>query len=114
MTAACEANDQTIVAFDSLAWRYDDLFSRSRIGTQRGAVWEVPADTFRPGDAILVLNCRTREDAIFLAMLDVSLVACTAEGLIHRGRNQMQPESPDAVIQLDLPPTDRGSHAPLL
>ena len=44
MTAACEANDQTIVAFDSLAWRYDDLFSRSRIGTQRGAVWEVPAE----------------------------------------------------------------------
>jgi hypothetical protein len=94
------------VAFDSLAWRYDDLFSRSRIGTQRGAVWEVLADTFRPGDAILVLNCRTREDAIFLAMLDVSVVACAVEGLIHTGRNQMQPEAPDAPIQLDLPPTE--------
>jgi hypothetical protein len=95
------------VSFDSLAWRYDDLFSRSRIGTQRGAVWEVLADTFRPGDTILVLNCRTREDAIFLAMLDVSVVACdAAEGMIHTGRNHMQPEGPDAPIQLDLLPTE--------
>jgi hypothetical protein len=76
------------VTFDNLAWRYDDLFSCSRIGTQRGAVWEVLADTFLPGDAILVLNCRTREDAIFLAMLDVSVVACdAADGMIHAGRN---------------------------
>ena len=76
------------MTFDNLAWRYDDLFSCSRIGTQRGAVWEVLADTFLPGDAILVLNCRTREDAIFLAMLDVSVVACdAADGMIHAGRN---------------------------
>jgi hypothetical protein len=95
------------VSFDSLAWRYDDLFSRSRIGTQRGAVWDVLADTFRPGDTILVLNCRTREDAIFLAMLDVSVVACdSAEGMIHTRRNHMEPEGPDAPIQLDLLPTE--------
>jgi hypothetical protein len=75
---------QTIVEFESLAWRYDDLFSRSRIGTQRGTVWEVLADVFRPGDAILVLNCRTREDEIFLAMLDVSVVARDAvEEVLH-------------------------------
>jgi hypothetical protein len=75
---------RTIVEFESLAWRYDDLFSRSRIGTQRGTVWEVLADAFRPGDAILVLNCRSREDEIFLALLDVSVVACdAAEGVIH-------------------------------
>ena len=52
--------------FESLAWRYDDLFSRSRIGTQRGTVWEVLADIFRPGDAILVLNCRTGKTRSFL------------------------------------------------
>jgi hypothetical protein len=75
---------QTIVEFESLAWRYDDLFSRSRIGTQRASVWEVLAEVFRPGDAILVLNCRTREDDIFLALLDVSVVAGdSAEQVIH-------------------------------
>jgi hypothetical protein len=92
------------MAFDSLAWKYDDLFLRSRIGTQRGTVWDVLADTFRPGDAILVLNCSTREEEIFLAMLGVSDVACgTAEGMVHAGRNQRQP---DASIQLDLPPAE--------
>jgi hypothetical protein len=69
---------------EGLAWRYDDLFSRSRIGTQRGVVWKVLADTFRPGDTLLVLNCSTREDERFLALLDVSVVARdTAEGMIH-------------------------------
>jgi hypothetical protein len=72
VTASPAGKKQTIVEVESLAWRYDDLFSRSRIGTQRGTVWEVLADVFRPGDAILELNCRTREDEIFLAMLDVS------------------------------------------
>jgi hypothetical protein len=72
------------VAFDKLASRYDDLFSRSRIGTQRGAVWEVLADIFRPGDAILALNCRSPEDAVFLALLDVSVAGLDAtEGVIH-------------------------------
>lgn len=72
------------MTIEGLAWRYDDLFSRSRIGTQRGLVWEVLADTFRPGDAILVLNCRTQEDELFLGLLDVSVVARDgAEGMIH-------------------------------
>jgi hypothetical protein len=84
MTTSSADKKQTVVEFESLAWRYDDLFSRPRIGTQRGTVWEVLADVFRPGDAILVLNCRTREDEIFLALLDVSVVARdAAEGVIH-------------------------------
>jgi hypothetical protein len=84
VTISSTGKKRTIVEFESLAWRYDDLFSRSRIGTQRATVWEVLADVFRPGDAILVLNCRTREDEIFLAMLDVSVVAGdAAEGVIH-------------------------------
>src|ERR1700721_3553379 len=92
------------MAFDSLCWKYDDLFLRSRIGTQRGTVWDVLADTFRPGDAILVLNCSTREEEIFLAMLGVSDVARgPPEGMGHAGRNQRQP---DASIQLDLPPAE--------
>src|SRR5271168_4633344 len=92
LTAPSAANDQTIMAFDSLAWKYDDLFSRSRIGTQRGTVWDVLADTFRPGDTILVLNCSTKEEEGFLALLGVSDVACgAAKGMVHTGRNQMQP-----------------------
>jgi hypothetical protein len=91
-----EAKNQTIVAFEKLAGRYDDLFSRSRIGTQRGAVWEVLADTFRPGDEILALNCRTREDAQFLSMLDVSVVAYDVpEAMIRTGQHPpMHPDHP--------------------
>jgi hypothetical protein len=47
-------------------------------------VWEILADTFRPGDEILALNCITREDAEFLCLLDVSVVTC---GMIDAGRN---------------------------
>ena len=72
-TAGSEAKKPSIVAFDSLAWRYDDLFLISRIGTQRGAAWALLADIFQPGYAILAVNCR-RQDALFLALLDVSVV----------------------------------------
>jgi hypothetical protein len=71
--------------FESLASRYDDLFSRSRIGAQRGAVWAVLADIFQPGYAILAVNCRM-QDALFLALLDVSVVGRdSAEGMIRAG-----------------------------
>src|ERR1700691_6432528 len=96
-----DAKNQPIVAFDNFAGRYDDLFSRPGIGTQRAAVWEVLADTFLPGDEILALNCRTKEDALFLSLLDVSVVACDSpEGMI-RGKNP--------PIQLDLLPTEHLS-----
>jgi len=65
-----------VVAFDKHAGAYDDLFARSRICTQREAVWEVLAETFHAGDAILTLNCKTGEDARFLSLLDISAVAC--------------------------------------
>jgi hypothetical protein len=48
VTTYSTGKKQTIVEFESLAWRYDDLFSRSRIGTQRGTVWEVLADVLSP------------------------------------------------------------------
>ncbi len=94
-----EAKIQIIVAFERLAGKYDDLFSRSRIGTQRGIVWEVLADTFCPGDEILAFNCRTREDAQFLSLLDVSVVAWNMpEGMIHTGPcPPIHCSSPDAA-----------------
>ena len=62
-------------------------------------MWEVLADTFCPGDAILALNCRTREDALFLSLLDVSVVACDSqEGMTHAGQNP--------PIQFDVLPTE--------
>ena len=91
MNADChlDAKNQPIVAFDNLAWRYDDLFSRPSIGSQRAAVWEVLADTFLPGDEILALNCRNKKEALFLALLDVSLVTCdAAEGMSDAARNR--------------------------
>jgi hypothetical protein len=92
--------NQAIIAFDRFAGRYDDLFSRSRIGTQRALIWEVLADTFHPGDEILTLNCGAREDALFLSLLDVSVVACDApEGMIDTG----------PLVQPDLPPTEHLS-----
>jgi hypothetical protein len=85
-----DAKNQPIVAFDNFAGRYDDLFSRQRIGTQRAAVWEVLADTFLPGDEILALNCRNEQDALFLALLDVSVVTCdAAEGTIDVAPNRV-------------------------
>ena len=49
-------------------------------------VWEFLADTFRPGDEILALNCRAKEDALFLTMLDVSVVSCDlSDHLSERG-----------------------------
>ena len=62
-------------------------------------MWEVLADAFRPGDEILALNCRTREDARFLSLLDVSVVACDSpEGMTHAGQNP--------PVQLDVLPTE--------
>jgi len=103
VTASSEAKNQTIVAWDRLAKKYDDLFSRSRIGIQRAAVWEVLADTFRPGDQILELNCGTGENALFLVLYGISVVACDgSERMIQTARHRMQALAPDAQIQFEL------------
>jgi hypothetical protein len=73
LIANCEPRQETAVTFERLASKYDDLFSRSRLSSQRGAVWAALADIFQPGDAILAVNCR-RQDALFLALLDISVV----------------------------------------
>ena len=68
MSPVSEVEEQTVLAFDSLAAKYDDLFTRSVIGrAQRGAVWEALVDRFEPGAHILELNCGTGEDAVYLA-----------------------------------------------
>ena len=40
--------------FDAIAERYDDTFTRSKIGqAQRASVWKKLETAFRPGDCVL-------------------------------------------------------------
>jgi SAM-dependent methyltransferase len=108
MTMACAVENQTVLAFDSLAAKYDDLFTHSLIGrAQRSAVWDVLIDIFEPGSHILELNCGTGEDALFLAHHDMSVVACDAsQRMIETARQRMATEDPDADIDFRLLPTE--------
>jgi SAM-dependent methyltransferase len=109
MTVAVES--QTVLAFDSLAAKYDDLFTRSMIGrAQREVVWDALIDTFEPGSHILELNCGTGEDALFLAGHDVSVLACDASGhMINTARRRMQSEDPEAEIEFRVLATEQLS-----
>jgi ubiquinone/menaquinone biosynthesis C-methylase UbiE len=102
---------QTVLAFDSLAAKYDDLFTRSMIGrAQRGVVWDALIDTFEPGAHILELNCGTGEDALFLAGHDVSVLACDASvQMIDTARRRMQSEDPEAAIEFRVLATEQLS-----
>jgi SAM-dependent methyltransferase len=63
--------------FDAIADRYDETFTRSKIGqAQRASVWKELVTTFRPGDCVLELGCGTGVDACFLADRGVKVVAC--------------------------------------
>jgi SAM-dependent methyltransferase len=108
MTIACAVENETVSAFDTLAPKYDDLFTHSLIGrAQRGAVWEVLIDTLEPGSHILELNCGTGEDALFLAQHDVSLLSCDAsQRMIETARRRMATEDPDADIEFRLLATE--------
>jgi SAM-dependent methyltransferase len=67
------------LAFDALADRYDDIFTRTLVGRlQRQTVWNALDDTFRAGQSILELNCGTGEDALFLAGRGMRVLACDA------------------------------------
>jgi ubiquinone/menaquinone biosynthesis C-methylase UbiE len=104
-----QAVNQTVRAFDSLAARYDDMFTRSMIGrAQRGAVWKVLSEIFKPGGHILEINCGTGEDALFLARNGLSVVACDAsEQMIRIARQRMGAEDPNARIHFEVLPTEQ-------
>ena len=108
MNAAIEVQQQALLAFDSIAHKYDDLFTRSTIGrAQRGAVWDTLLDTFEPGAHILELNCGTGEDALFLARHDVSVLACDgSEGMVQTARQRLRAEDPEAAVEFRLLPTE--------
>jgi SAM-dependent methyltransferase len=106
---ATVAGHQPGLAFDSLADRYDDIFTSSLIGrAQRSAVWNVVTRTFRHGDSILELNCGTGEDALFLARLGVSVFACDAsERMIAVAKRRRAAEGPASSVRFEVLPTER-------
>ena len=64
-------------AFDAIAEEYDRIFTDSVIGrAQRSLVHAALRDRFYSGQRVLEFNCGTGEDAIYLASLGVSVVAC--------------------------------------
>ncbi len=109
MTPTLETQTQVSLAFDSLAERYDEIFTRTMIGrAQRRAVWNVLTQAFQPGARILELNCGTGEDAFFLARRQISIVACDAsERMIQTARRRKEAKTPNAPIQFKVLPTER-------
>lgn len=108
MSAATGVQHQALLAFDSIAAKYDDLFTRSMIGrAQRDAVWEALIRAFEPGAHILELNCGTGEDALFLARHDISVVACDgSEGMIRTAQQRVRAEDPEAAVEFRRLPTE--------
>jgi ubiquinone/menaquinone biosynthesis C-methylase UbiE len=63
--------------FDSIAARYDESFTHSKIGqAQRGSVWRELDRTFRSGSRVLEIGCGTGYDACYLAKRGIEVVAC--------------------------------------
>jgi len=109
MIPTATVQPQAVQAFDQLARRYDDLFTRSLIGrAQRNAVWKVIAKAFRSGDRVLELNCGTGEDAFFLAGKGVSVVACDAsEQMIQYAQQRLSAEAPNTSVKFAQLPIEQ-------
>ena len=90
--------------FDAIAERYDDTFTRSKIGqAQRASVWKKLETAFRPGDCVLELGCGTGMDACFLAGLGVKVVACDNSPQMIKVANRRVAESAkESLVQTHL------------
>ena len=95
-------------AFDTLAERYDGMFTNSLIGrAQRDAVWSMAIRTFKCGDRILELNCGTGEDALFLAHHGITVLACDASAkMIAVANRRHSLEAPTSAVRFVVLPTE--------
>lgn len=77
-------------AFDSIAPRYDDLWTRSPVGRlQRAAVWRRVDPLFNRGDSVLDLGCGTGEDALHLIGRGIRVCAIdTSPRMVHMARER--------------------------
>jgi ubiquinone/menaquinone biosynthesis C-methylase UbiE len=98
-------------AFDSIAERYDDIFTHSLIGrAQRQVVWERIRQVFKPGDYVLEVNCGTGQDALFLAGHQIVVLACDAsEKMVGVARRRLLTENPSAPVEFRVLPIERLS-----
>ncbi len=63
--------------FDSIAARYDESFTHSKIGqAQRASVWRELDRTFRFGSRVLEIGCGTGYDACYMAQHGIDVLAC--------------------------------------
>jgi ubiquinone/menaquinone biosynthesis C-methylase UbiE len=104
MPASSLATHGAAAAFDRMADTYDATFTESSIGrAQRNVVWSALHRAFRPGDHVLELNCGTGEDALFLAKLGVSVLACDASPrMIEVAERRKSPKAPTSSIEFRL------------
>jgi ubiquinone/menaquinone biosynthesis C-methylase UbiE len=102
--AVMQTASSVSLAFDSIAERYDELFTQSLIGrAQRRVVWNELARSFSPFDHVLELNCGTGEDALFLARRGVSVLACDASSaMIDVAQRRLESEAPQANLQFQV------------
>jgi ubiquinone/menaquinone biosynthesis C-methylase UbiE len=94
------AHSQIAAPFDTVASRYDQTFTSSKIGqAQRAAVWAQLARTFHTGERVLDIGCGTGVDACFLAGRGVQVVACdpSTQMIQVLARRLEQTESRDLV-----------------
>src|SRR5215467_2913644 len=75
-------------AFDSIAQRYDDLWTCSPIGRlQRAAVWRCLDALFQRCNSVLGLGCGTGEDALYLMKRGIHVSAIdTSPRMVHIAR----------------------------
>jgi ubiquinone/menaquinone biosynthesis C-methylase UbiE len=75
----------TAAAFDTLATRYDELWTHTAVGrSQRTAVWRTLDPLFKAGDKILDLGCGTGEDALHLMSAGIQVDAIDGSGEMVR------------------------------
>ncbi len=77
-------------AFDSVASRYDELWTQTETGRlQRRAVWRHVDPLFRPGESILDFGCGTGEDALHYASAGIRVSAFdVSPGMVRVARER--------------------------